>query len=85
VQVLEPALTVEYHKGIHLGGRKNKIRVTRKLSKNSPNIWKCSQKCSQNIKAQIESPKQSHLTAYLTQNVKDGQVKSSQTTKFRPI
>ncbi len=85
MQVLDPALTVEYHRGIHLGGRKNKIIVTRKLSKNLPNIWKCSQNCSQNIKAQIESPKHLHLTAYLAQNVKDGQLKSSQTTKFRPI
>jgi hypothetical protein len=68
---------------------KASCRVTRKLSKNSPNSWKCSQNCSQNIKAQIESPKHlhltMHLTAYLAQTVKDGQVKSSQTTKFRPI
>jgi hypothetical protein len=28
-----------------------------KIDKNLANIWKCSQNCRQNIKAQIESPK----------------------------
>ncbi len=32
-------------------------RVTRKLNKNLPNIWKCSQNYSQNTKAKIESGK----------------------------
>jgi hypothetical protein len=40
------------------------IRVPRNLRKNSPNVWKCSQNCSQNIKAQIESPKQIHPTVF---------------------
>jgi hypothetical protein len=31
-------------------------RVTRKMNKYSPNIWKFSQNWSQNIKAQIEGP-----------------------------
>jgi len=35
-------------------------RVTRKLNKNSPNIWKC----RQNIKAQIEGPKHLHPAAF---------------------
>jgi hypothetical protein len=32
-------------------------RVTRKFNKILPNIGKCGQNCSQNIKAQIEIPK----------------------------
>jgi hypothetical protein len=71
-------------------------RVTRKLTKNSPNIWKCSQNCSQYIKAEIEhlhpnafNVKQSTTkpcfeTAYLAKNVKNVQVKSSQTAKISP-
>jgi hypothetical protein len=39
-------------------------RVTTKFNKNSPNIWKCSQNCSQYIMAQIESPKPQHTTAF---------------------
>jgi hypothetical protein len=39
-------------------------RVTRKMNKNSPNILKCSQNWSQNIKAQIEGPKHQHPTAF---------------------
>jgi hypothetical protein len=34
------------------------------MNKNLPNIWKCSQNCSQNIKAQIEGPKHLHPTAF---------------------
>jgi len=34
------------------------------MNKNLPSIWKCSQNWSQNIKAQIESPKHLHPTAF---------------------
>ena len=74
--------------------------MTIKLNKNLPNIWKCSQNCSQSIKAQIEGTRHLHLTAfnvkneynkpcfetaYLAENVKNAQVQNSQTAEFHPI
>jgi hypothetical protein len=57
-------------------------RVTRKLNKNSPNIWKCSQNWSQNIKPKLKVQNSSAFdvkigrrktcfkTAYFPENVK---------------
>ncbi len=54
----------ECHSGSITPTRYKVSRVTRKLSKNLPNIWKCSQNCSQNAKALLESPKHLHPTAF---------------------
>jgi len=35
-----------------------------KFNKKSPNVWKYSQNCNQNIKAQNEGPKYLHPTAF---------------------